>query len=86
MNFSGEIRPSFLDLKSLRYLDLSGNTFEEILIPEFFGSLKNLQYLNLSKGGFNGVVLPNLGNLSNLQFLDLSPHEFKQSLYVKDLE
>ena len=86
MNLSGEIQPSLLELKSLRYLDLSGNKFENILIPEFFGSLKNLQYLNLSNGGFNGVVPPTLGNLSNLEFLDLSSNEFKQSLFVKDLE
>ena len=86
MDLSGEIRPSLLELKSLRYLDLSGNTFEDILIPEFFGSLKNLQYLNLSNGGFSGVVPPTLGNLYNLQFLDLSSNEFKQSLFVKDLD
>ena len=66
MNLSGEIRPSLLKPKFLRYLDLSGNTFEHILIPEFFGSLKKLQYLNLSHDGFNGVVPPTLGNLSNL--------------------
>ena len=86
MDLSGEIRPSLLELKSLRYLDLSGNTFEDILIPDFFGSLKNLQYLNLLNGGFSGVVPPTLGNLSNLQFLDLSSNEFKQSLFVKDLD
>ena len=66
MNLSGEIRPSLLKLKFLRYLDLSGNTFEHILIPEFFGSLKNLLYLSLSHGVFNVVVPPTLGNLSNL--------------------
>lgn len=37
MNLSGEIRPSLIELKSLRYLDLSGNLFEHISIPEFFG-------------------------------------------------
>ena len=85
MDLSGEIRPSLLKLKSLRYLDLSGNAFEDILIPEFFGSFKNLQYLNLSNSGFNGVVPPTLGNLSNLQFLDLS-NEFTPLLVVKGLE
>ena len=45
MNLSGEIRPSLLELKYLRYLDLSRNTFENIPIPKFFGSLKNFLFL-----------------------------------------
>ncbi|KAL6312480.1 hypothetical protein AAG906_021696 [Vitis piasezkii] len=84
MNLSGEIRPSLIELKSLRSLDLSGNSFEHIPIPKFFGSLKNLQYLNLSNCGFRGAIPPTLGNLSNLQFLDLSSIE--SQLFVKDLE
>ncbi|KAL6334062.1 hypothetical protein AAG906_001819 [Vitis piasezkii] len=75
MNLSGEIRPSLIELKYLRSLDLSGNSFEHIPIPKFFGSLKNLQYLNLSNCGFRGAIPPTLGNLSNLQFLDLSSIE-----------
>ena len=84
MNLSGEIRPSLIELKSLRSLDLSGNSFEHIPIPKFFGSLKNLQYLNLSNCGFRGAIPPTLGNLSNLQFLDLSSIE--SQLFVKNLE
>ncbi|KAL6312447.1 hypothetical protein AAG906_021663 [Vitis piasezkii] len=84
MNLSGEIRPSLIELKSLRSLDLSGNSFEHIPIPKFFGSLKNLQYLNLSNCGFRGAIPPTLGNLSNLQFLDLSSNE--SQFFVKDLE
>ncbi|CAK9152306.1 unnamed protein product [Ilex paraguariensis] len=71
-NLSGDIRPSLLKLRSLKYLDLSYNTFQDIPVPEFFGSLKNLQYLNLSKAGFGGKIPPSLGNLSSLQYLDLS--------------
>ncbi|EEF44071.1 serine/threonine-protein kinase bri1, putative [Ricinus communis] len=70
-NLSGEIRPSLTKLKSLRYLDLSFNTFNGI-IPDFLSTLENLQYLNLSNSGFRGVISPNLGNLSRLQFLDVS--------------
>ena len=42
MSLIGEIIPSLMELKSLRYLDLSGNSFEHISIPKFIGSLKNL--------------------------------------------
>ncbi|KAK8593825.1 hypothetical protein V6N13_042608 [Hibiscus sabdariffa] len=71
-NLSGDINPSLLRLKSLQYLDLSLNTFNDISIPEVLGSFKNLRYLNLSKAGFSGVIPPSLGNLSSLQFLDVS--------------
>ncbi|XP_065870518.1 receptor-like protein EIX1 [Euphorbia lathyris] len=71
-SLSGEIRPSLLKLKSLQYLDLSLNTFNQIPIPDFLGSLQSLQYLNLSKAGFTGVVPLALGNLSTLNFLDVS--------------
>ncbi|KAL5827333.1 hypothetical protein ACOSQ3_019164 [Xanthoceras sorbifolium] len=71
-NLSGEIRPSLLKLKSLQCLDLSLNTFDDIPIPEFLGSLENLHYLNLSTSGFSGAVPSKLGNLSRLQYLDLS--------------
>ncbi|KAK3422979.1 hypothetical protein EUGRSUZ_G03336 [Eucalyptus grandis] len=69
---SGEIRPSLVRLKSLRFLDLSSNNFASVPIPKFVGSLENLWYLNLSIAGFRGAIPPNLGNLSNLQYLDLS--------------
>ncbi|KAL0377170.1 UNVERIFIED_CONTAM: Receptor-like protein EIX2 [Sesamum calycinum] len=68
-NLSGEIRPSLVQLESLKHLDLSSNEFGGIPIPEFLGSLKNLQYLNLSNSGFSGTIPPNLGNLSRLEFL-----------------
>ncbi|MBA0677992.1 hypothetical protein Goari_019361 [Gossypium aridum] len=71
-NLSGDISPSLPNLKSLEYLDLSLNTFNDISIPEFLGSLKNLRYLNLSKAGFSGLIPASLGNISSLQFLDVS--------------
>ncbi|PON84853.1 NAD(P)-binding domain containing protein [Trema orientale] len=71
-NLSGEIRPSLSKLESLRYLDLSFNTFNGISIPKFIGSFQNLQYLNLSYAGFSGLIPLQLGNLSSLQHLDLS--------------
>ncbi|XP_068639584.1 receptor-like protein EIX2 [Aristolochia californica] len=71
-NLSGQIDSSLRELKALKYLDLSLNTFNGISIPDFFGSLKELRYLNLSKNEFSGIVPGELGNLSSLQYLDLS--------------
>lgn len=82
-SLSGEIRPSLLRIKSLKYLDLSSNMFGEIPIPAFIGSIKNLQYLNLSNAGFSGPIPPTLGNLSSLQFLDVSGSGFP-GLVVND--
>lgn len=48
------IHSSLHDLKYLVYLDLSGNRFDEIQIPDFFGSFKDLKYLNLSDSHFKG--------------------------------
>ncbi|MBA0856276.1 hypothetical protein Goshw_025936 [Gossypium schwendimanii] len=62
----GMLNPSLLNLKYLSYLDMSGNNFQGIPIPEFIGSLKNLRYLDLSEASFNGEV-----GLSSLLYLDL---------------
>ncbi|KAJ9693373.1 hypothetical protein PVL29_012226 [Vitis rotundifolia] len=74
MNLSGEIRPSLTKLKSLKYLDLSFNSFKGMPIPQLFGFLKNLLHLNLSGAEFSGTIPSNFGNLSNLQYLDLSSY------------
>ncbi|KAM7264550.1 hypothetical protein ACFE04_002233 [Oxalis oulophora] len=83
-NLSGEISSSLLQIKSLQRLDLSLNTFKDIPIPDFNGSLTNLQYLNLSYAGFIGTIPSNIGNMSSLQWFDLSSDLF--SLTVMNLD
>ncbi|KAL8166873.1 hypothetical protein V2J09_008372 [Rumex salicifolius] len=62
---SREVNPALLELKFLRYLDLSLIHFNHSRIPQFLGSMTQLQHLNLS-------VPQNLGNLTKLVSLDLS--------------
>ncbi|XP_068640312.1 receptor-like protein EIX1 [Aristolochia californica] len=71
-NLSGRLDLSLLELKHLRYVDLSLNSFKGNSIPAFLGSLSELRYLNLSYAGFQGNIPPQLGNLSKLEYLDVS--------------
>ncbi|KAL6325058.1 hypothetical protein AAG906_022266 [Vitis piasezkii] len=75
--FGGEISHSLLDLKYLRYLDLSMNYFGGLKIPKFIGSFKRLRYLNLSGASFGGTIPPHLGNLSSLLYLDLNSYSLE---------
>nr|XP_011462016.1 PREDICTED: LRR receptor-like serine/threonine-protein kinase FLS2 [Fragaria vesca subsp. vesca] len=75
-SLGGNINPSLLSLKKLYSLDLSGNDFRGLRIPDFFGKLTSLRYLNLSYASFKGEIPPTLGNLSNLNYLDLNSYYY----------
>ncbi|XP_073006347.1 leucine-rich repeat receptor-like tyrosine-protein kinase PXC3 [Typha latifolia] len=59
------------ELKSLRRLDLSFNSFRGP-IPSSLGKLASLEFLDLSMNKFEGGIPPSLGGLRSLRSLNLS--------------
>ncbi|XP_071734346.1 receptor-like protein EIX2 [Rutidosis leptorrhynchoides] len=82
---AGNINPSLLSLKQLRYLDLSCNDFQATEIPSFLGSFRYLRYLNLSMSQFYGQVPHQLGNLTMLTSLDLGNGPWLSNVPVNSL-
>ncbi|KVI04413.1 Leucine-rich repeat-containing protein [Cynara cardunculus var. scolymus] len=82
----GIISPSLINLKQLRYLDLSCNNFGSSKIPTFIGYFQNLSYLNVSKSQFYGEIPHHHGNLSMLQVLALQGDPVFRNLYSKSLK
>eukprot|EP01018_Ginkgo_biloba_P031065 Gb_41187 [translate_table: standard] len=77
LSTDGQIDSSLFQLRQLRYLDLSLNSFDFIKIPQSLGLLRNLTYLNMSYSGLEGDVPSELGNLSSLH---LSGNELQGSI------
>ncbi|GMI86535.1 HAESA-like 2 [Hibiscus trionum] len=71
-NFSGDIPPSFGQMRSLKFLSLAGNLLDGN-IPSFLGNLTELIHFELESNPFKASHLPKeIGNLSKLEFLRLS--------------
>ncbi|KAH9321786.1 hypothetical protein KI387_016425, partial [Taxus chinensis] len=67
--------PDLFQLKSLEYLDLSGNYFQGSLPTELF-SLRKLRHLYLSGNSFEGEIPKNIGSLHSLTYLRLDAAGF----------
>ncbi|KAI9400758.1 hypothetical protein POPTR_001G027500v4, partial [Populus trichocarpa] len=90
----GEISSSLLNLKYLRYLDLSNKDFGGIHIPKFLGSMRNpsgnipnsigtlssLQSLHLQNSHLSGKVPLSLKNCTQLVTLDFTVNNFTGNL------
>ncbi|KAK8652879.1 hypothetical protein V6N13_126902 [Hibiscus sabdariffa] len=71
-NFSGDIPPSFGQMRSLKVLSLGGNLLDG-KIPSFLGNLTELTHLYLGYNPFKPGHLPKeIGNLSKLEVLWLA--------------
>ncbi|KAK1578058.1 hypothetical protein Q3G72_027168 [Acer saccharum] len=81
------------ELKALKRLDLSGNSFYGT-IPSAFGNLSELEFLDLSLNKFGGLIPRELGGLTNLRSLNVSnnmlvgeiPNELKSLERLEDFQ
>ncbi|KAI3958440.1 hypothetical protein MKW98_011128 [Papaver atlanticum] len=67
---------SYLNLTSLKVLDLSNSGFNSTL-PEWFYNLTSLEKLDIHYNSFRGTISEAIGNLVNLTNLDLSTNDFE---------
>ncbi|KAI7727362.1 hypothetical protein M8C21_023591 [Ambrosia artemisiifolia] len=83
----------FCSLNSLKWLDLSFNTFHGP-IPQCFSHLFDLEFLDLSYNKFDGSIPIELGMLKSLKFLNLSsnlligsiPNELEGLVMLQELQ
>lgn len=82
----GNVTP-ISELRALKWLDLSYNSFEE-QTPPSFGNLSELEFLDLSSNKLRGSIPGDLGRLRNLKSLNLSNNflEGKIPAELKGLE
>ncbi|CAA7032063.1 unnamed protein product [Microthlaspi erraticum] len=75
-SLSGQIPSSLGSVSSLRYLDLTGNSFSGTLSDDFFTNCSSLRYLSLSHNHLEGQIPSTLFRCSVLNSLNLSSNRF----------
>ncbi|CAN8266102.1 unnamed protein product [Cochlearia groenlandica] len=75
-NLSGSIPSYFGSMSSLRYIDLTGNSFSGSLSHGFFNNCSSLRHLSLSHNKLEGQVPNTLFQCSVLNYLNLSSNGF----------
>jgi len=92
-SFPAQINASLIELRSLKYLDLSWNVWSNINFSKLVGSLRTLRFLDLQVSYSGGRIPNDLARLSHLQYLDLSmnmlegeiPHHFGNLSHLQHL-
>ncbi|GKF01802.1 leucine-rich repeat-containing protein [Tanacetum coccineum] len=81
VNISSDILTPLFHIRSLEWLDISWNFFEEGEIPgDGFGNLTKLFHLDISYNHFNGSIPSQLFQLTTLRYLDMSYNNFNGSI------
>ncbi|XWS42553.1 hypothetical protein CRYUN_Cryun16bG0024200 [Craigia yunnanensis] len=81
----GVIPNGFQNLSSLKFLDISLNSFSSISIPSWLSNLNQLQFLGLCSVGLQGDFSSAIANLSSVTHLDLSYNQL-ETIVPKCLE
>ncbi|XP_058743199.1 receptor-like protein EIX2 [Vicia villosa] len=78
--FPGKINTSLMELRHLKYLNISGSGLPNSIFSELFGSLTNLRFLDLRASFLVGRIPNDLAHLSHLQYLDLSHNDLEGTI------